>query len=160
MINDIGRIKRNKRAKSEETFEHLLYFSFVVIFFVLVISQTILMSPTMHSYLETNNSVEGVPLGPEEYLYDRGKISLALSGREIDENLKVLINGEEAAAFSVNELDLEVKSGDVIEVDARNSELPVNIEVVTASSNMSSVYIGQIFKISSASQKILKVRLN
>jgi len=78
----------------------------------------------------------------EEYLYSEGEISVALCSADVDENLKLLVNGEEVAVFSQNVINLKVKEGDVVSVDGSSTE-EAEVAIVYATDNIKLDNIGR-----------------
>ena len=82
-------------------FEKVLFFAFVCIFIAIIFVQATLLSP-ISTFLVKDEGVDGRPLASEEYLYKEGEISIALLESENNEDLKLLVNGDEVAVFSQN----------------------------------------------------------
>ena len=99
---------KNKKRPDKKTknprfgFERILFFSFIVLFTALVLVQTAMMNPSIRTFLVNDTGLEGSPLEFEEYLYSEGEVSIALYGEDSNEDLKLLLNGDEVAVFSNN----------------------------------------------------------
>lgn len=141
--------KRKEKKKLNIHMEKILFFSFLISFTLLVIVQTALMSPSVRTFIITNNSYEGTVLGQEEFLYQKGDITLGLQNELSNENLKVLVNGEQIGSFVNKTLDFTVKDGDVIELDGNGLIEEASVTVFSKSENIISVDLNKTIKISS-----------
>jgi len=150
---------KKREKKPDSSFERLLYISFVITFVVLVIVQAALTNPSVRTYLTLNADFEGTPLQTEEYLYNKGELGLALLRGDVDGSVKVLVNGQEAAAFNGKELTIEVKEGDVIEIDCSMSMNTAEVEVVSYSGNISPECVGKRVEVKSGIKKLVKVQV-
>ena len=74
----------------------------------------------------------------------------------MNEDLKLLVNGDEVAAFSQKLINIKVKHGDVISIDgslAGESE----VEIVSASTNIISNDIGKRIKVNSNVKQLTRI---
>ncbi|OPZ91042.1 MAG: hypothetical protein BWY74_02097 [Firmicutes bacterium ADurb.Bin419] len=140
-------------------FEKVLFFAFVFVFIALLLVQGALMSPSLRTFLVRNNGIDGRPLAQEEYLYREGAISVALLESESNENIKLLVNGDEIAVFNQNLITLSVKDGDVIEVDGSLSDSETEVEIISASENISGVEVGKKIKVNSNIEEISRISI-
>ncbi|MFZ5989775.1 MAG: hypothetical protein ACOYWZ_21990 [Bacillota bacterium] len=154
--------KEKKHVRKEKNprfgFERVLFFSFVCIFLTLIAVQTAMMNPSVRTFLVDDSGLEGSPLSLEEYLYSEGEISLALCEGDYNEDLKVLVNGDEVAVFSDNVVNLMVKDGDVIEVDGSLAG-EAEVEIISASENIANENIGKIVKVNSDVKELTKITI-
>jgi hypothetical protein len=128
-----------------ERIESILKGACLVFFILLVISQAMMTIPSFRAY-SGREVLEGTALGSEAYLFGTCKMELKLSNMEYCPELKVLVNGEEAGAFWEDTIMLELKEGDVVELDA--SKLLVKAEVrVTAVSSSLADLLGRSFEV-------------
>ena len=95
-----------------------------------------LFNPSSDSILASNTKYEGEPLQKEEYLYKKGEIQLELVSGRTDGKTLILVNGKEAGAFTEKHITLEVKNGDIIEIDGRNSAVASEVKISWCSSNI------------------------
>ncbi|HOM01766.1 MAG TPA: hypothetical protein PLH43_02920 [Acetivibrio sp.] len=155
-----GKVKskktRVKAANPRLGFERFLFFSFIILFSALVFIQAALMNPATRTFLISDTGIEGSPLQFEEYLYSEGEISLALCSADINEDLKILVNGEEVAAFSQNVISLKVKEGDVVSVDGSSTE-EAEVAIVFASDNIKLDNIGKRIKVNSEVKQLARI---
>ena len=140
-------------------FEKILFFTFVCLFIAIVFIQGTLLNPSLRSYLVKDDDVNGRPLGEEEYLYKEGEISIALLASESNEDLKLLVNGEEVAVFNQNLVTIPVKDGDVVEVDASSTDQEAVLEIISASENISGVEVGKRIKVNSNIEEITRISI-
>jgi|LSQX01.2.fsa_nt_gb hypothetical protein len=144
------------RKSSSIGFERLLFFLSICAFFVLLMVQAAMFNPSLRTFIVRDNALEGKPLEIEEYLYSEGRISIALCSGEPDENLKVLVNGTEVAAFINNVIELKVKNMDVIEIDGSVVE-DAEVEVISASNNITGDGVGKRIQINSEMKKLMTI---
>lgn len=160
------RSRKNKKEKGYNVrglrinFERLLFISFIVTFILLIFVQAALMSPSVRTFMSVNNGYEGVPLGPEEYLYKEGQLELETSETENAGELKILINGDEAAAFTSKNISINVKDGDVVEIDGSTVQESVEVGITSKSTNITSDCIGKRIRVKSNVKKLLKVKID
>ena len=79
---------------------------------------------------------EGEPLGKEAYLFTPCKMELKLINMEKCPDLKVLVNGAEKCSFEKSETILNLKNGDVIELDAGKVIVLARVRINAVSSNI------------------------
>lgn len=139
-------------------FEKVLFFAFVCIFIAIIFVQATLLSP-MSTFLVKDEGFDGRPLASEEYLYKEGEISIALLESENNEDLKLLVNGDEVAVFSQNLITLSVKDGDVIEVDGSLTDNETEVEIISASENVAGIEVGKKIKVNSTIEEITRVSI-
>jgi hypothetical protein len=113
----------------------------------------------MSTFLVKDEGFDGRPLASEEYLYEEGKISIALLESENNEDLKLLVNGDEVAVFSQNLITLSVKDGDVIEVDGSLTDNETEVEIISASENVAGIEVGKKIKVNSTIEEITRVSI-
>lgn len=155
------------RKKSDKTaykimnmgFEKVLFFAFICVFIALVFVQGLLMNPSLRTFLVRDSDINGRPLAQEEYMYKEGEISIALLESETNENIKLLVNGDEIAAFSENLVTLTVKDGDVIEVDGTLLDGETEVEIISATDNISGIEVGKKVKVNSNIEEISRISI-
>ncbi|MCX7709609.1 MAG: hypothetical protein N2484_07130 [Clostridia bacterium] len=153
---------KTKRIKSRIvhlSFERVLFLLFIATFTLLVIVQAAMTNPTVRTFLTADNEMAGTPLGVEEFLYEEGSISLKLVSEESDPDLRVLINGDEVAAFNENIVNISVKDGDVVEIDGSSSFKEAKVEIVSKSENIATDCIGKMVNIRSNIKKVTDIRV-
>lgn len=147
-------------AKHHINFERILYTSFFIVFFVLILTQTAMFIPSLNSAMIEKDTQNGVPISEEEYLYKKGTLVLTLLDFENYQALKVLVNGEERAAFFKNTLNINVIDGDVVELDGSETNANTTVAVSSISKNIDEEYLGKTFIIGREVLKIFKIRLS
>jgi hypothetical protein len=158
------KIKALKKYKDNDgkgsNFENLLFTICIICFIALVIIQIILMVPSVREYLNLTDKSIGVPLGGDEYLYGRGQITLKMNGTQPDPEVQVLVNGDTVQKFDNLMMNIEVKDGDVIEIDGTQSSSGHIITVDEISSNINSTCKNSVARVESNFQRLLKVKFN
>lgn len=155
-----GKGTKKNKPYAQKNYEGILFVIFVIVFSTLIIAQTALINPYVRAFLTTGSELEGSPLANEEYLFNEGKLSLGLVGKLKDEDLKVLVNGEEVCVFSYSIAQVEVKDGDVVEIEAGASGGGAEVEVLSKTDNISTQCVGKRFKVEQGKKRIVKVNVN
>ena len=154
-----SRVKKDREKANEQNIEKYMIFAFAVIFVLLIAAQTALTSPSVASLLNINTEYEGEPLGKEVYLYKQGEIELGLAGGRTNGSLILMLNGENVATFDKGSVRIEVKNGDVIEIDGSNVEREETVKVLSCSSNLDKKLIVKSIKVKSEIKYFLKISL-
>lgn len=136
--------------------EHYLLGGFLISFIILIIAQGVLLKPLSRQPVHEKEFFQGEPLLREAYLYKHCKMELKLKNIDTCPELKVLVNGDEYTEFSNKTILLNLKSGDVVELDASNVLVLATIQISGVSENISR-YLGKTFDISDGITFIAKV---
>lgn len=148
-----------KKMKYKLTIERMLFFLFITTFSLLVIVQAALTNPSVRTFLTSENELEGAPMEVEEFLYSEGTVSLKLMDKEADPDMRVLVNGETVAVFNTNIVEVDVKDGDVVEVDGSSSFNEVEVEIVDKSANVATECVGETVNIKSNIKKVTEIKV-
>lgn len=140
--------------------EKVLFLTLIGAFIILVTVQTLLAIPATQPIFNSGAQSEGRPLGVEEYLYNAGEIVLALEGNEGDESLKVLVNGDEVADFANQDVRIDVKDGDVVEIDGSRCIGSKEVKIISASKNITDSCVGKSVKAKSNIKRLVHIRVN
>jgi len=131
-----SRIKTEKtRQETADKVEAILKAAFLAAFALLITVQVILTLPGARNSIN-KEAVDGEPLGKQVYLVEPCKMELRLVNMEYCPELKVLVNGDEADAFSTDTVLLELSDGDVVELDASKMLLSARVQVSAVSRNI------------------------
>ncbi|AUS96246.1 hypothetical protein CDQ84_11810 [Clostridium thermosuccinogenes] len=149
-----------KREKNRLDIEKILMLLLMFIFAVVIIAQTTLIGPSIRTSSGKAAGIEGKPLGLEEYLYDEGRIGLELLKSAPDENIKILVNGEEVAAFSDNYVSITVRDGDIIEIDGSEATRTAEVAIVSKSDNISDSCANKRLKIDSGVKILTQIKFD
>jgi hypothetical protein len=149
--------KKDKGRMKTKGFEKIIYIAVVVTFVVLVIVQAAMANPSVRTYLTVDGDYDGTALETEKYMYNNGKIGLVLLQGETDGSVKVLVNGNPIAVFSGKELSIDVKEGDVVEIDTSECDNPAQVSVATNSGSISSKCIGKMVEAFHEVKKLVRV---
>ncbi|HEY5587285.1 MAG TPA: hypothetical protein VIK78_22715 [Ruminiclostridium sp.] len=151
--------KENNKDKST-IFENILFVVCIVCFVVLVSVQIVLVIPSARDSLNLTDKSIGAPLSSDEYLYNQGQITLKMIGTDPDPTVRILVNGDNVAMFEKLEMNINVKDGDVIEIDGSQSLLDHIITVASASTNINSKCSTAVAKVETNIQRLVKVQIN
>ena len=149
--------EKPKKTKGQ-IFENILFRFCVVCFTALIIIQVILFIPSAREKLNLNDTSIGSPLNTEEYLYKQGQLTLTMVG-EPDPTVKILVNGDPVAMFENQQMVLNVKNDDVIEIDGTDSLIEHIIKITSISSNIDKNCLEAFSKVSSNIQRLAKVKI-
>lgn len=147
--------KKDPGNRMFQVIERLLKGAFLAFFILLVISQAVLTDPSIRSYLN-REEIDGVSMGSEAYLFEPCKMELKLNSSDYCPELRVMVNGEEAGAFSESTILLELKAGDVVELDASRLLLTAEVRITAVSSNIADL-LGRSFEAADGIVKIAVV---
>ena len=131
-------------AKATRRFEHGMLKLAVVLLSLLFVSQYLLSNQSLRPYLNYMVRLEG-PRAEEVFSPEPGrglplKLELALEGEPAP--VRVLVNREARASFEEGRVQLEVKEGDLIEIDGQDLREPAVIRVVFASTGVKTPLVG------------------
>jgi hypothetical protein len=94
---------------------------------------------TVNSAVSEKYDIAGEPLGVEAFLFKTCKMELRLTNIENCPDLKVLVNGQERDSFKNRTVLLELKDGDVVELDSSLILAPANVQINAVSRNIGSL---------------------
>ncbi|MDP4180253.1 MAG: hypothetical protein Q8942_04075 [Bacillota bacterium] len=154
-----GKRKDSSQKRISSNTEKIFVITFFFIFAALILSQVILAMPSTRNLLVSDAEYEGSPIGAEESLYSEGELKLELQNMENDNNLNVLVNGDEVAAFSNKSMVLKVKDGDVVEIDGTNSTNSAVVKIIDGSANLKNGCVGREVKVNSDLKNLIKINL-
>ena len=147
-------------VKKHMDFERIIHTAFFIVFLVLIMLQTAIFFPSINFTVIEKDNLIGVPIGKEEYLYKEGALVLTLLDFESYPALKVLVNGEERAAFLGKTVNINVTDGDVVEMDGSETNANTSFAVTSISPDIDQRYLGKTFIVGREVMKIFKVRLD
>lgn len=138
-------------------FEKILASACLSLFVVMVIVQVI---SAYHRVIKTTNSdFEGIPLPREVFLYEEGFITVRLNNFNANEEIKILVNGDEVGYIFDKDVRIVVKEGDVVEVATTDEQNQAIVEVTAVSENILQGYINKNTKIERKIQKIADISM-
>lgn len=157
----VFRFKNASDSSEKNTvLENLLFFTCILCFLVLLTVQVILAVPSFRSVLNITDKTIGTPLNGDEYLYTQGQITLKMVGEEPDPTVRVLLNGDAIAQFDSTEMTLNVRDGDVVEIDGSHSLVGHIIRVESITTNINTKCKNGVVNIENDIKKLVKVELN
>lgn len=139
--NNCGDTKRDKEKKEKSSLhsmEILLKRACVIILALLTISQAVLSLPSVRTAFFFEGT-DGDPLGSEAYVFTPCKMELSLTDMGECPELKILVNGEIADTFQGKSVLLDLKNGDVVELDASDVLVLPTVKISAASRNIEAV---------------------
>jgi len=152
----VKKSEKEKLKSAFEKFDYLLINVFIAAFIFLIIAQ--IANLRFHAIEPDTGSsfYEGEPLMEEVYLYSPCKMELKLTNIESCSELKVLVNGDEYCRFDNKTVLLDLKDGDVVELDA--SEILVIAEVqISGVSENKKEHLGKNFIVSEGITLVAKM---
>lgn len=139
--------------------ERVLFSLFILTFFIMVIAQTVLVTPSLRTFFSVDDQNEGTPLGLEEFLYKEGELGLELVGMDSNTELKILVNGNEVAVFTEKILYIPVRDGDVVEIDGNALQQQEEVRILSKSDNITTSCVGKSVRLEKGIRKLVKVRV-
>ncbi len=158
IVNEIARLKKKnegKQIKAVNGLEKLLKWLFLASFVLLVLAQALLTDPSIRN-LVNKEAVDGIALENVVYLVEQYKVEIRLKDTAYCPELRVLINGDEVGNFSSDTMLLNLKDGDVVELDASRLLLSINVQISGVSGNIEEL-LGKSFTVSGGIVKIAGV---
>lgn len=149
-----------EKEERSTVFENILFSTCILCFVVLIVVQLILAVPSFRSFLHLTDKSLGLPLNGDEYLYNQGQITLSLVGEEPDPNLRILINGDVVGQFDSNEVVLNVKDEDVIELDGSENASGHIVQVDAITTNISSKCKNAVITTGNNIKRLVKVQID
>ena len=139
LLNRLNNDKNDivKKKTWEEWFEGLLFKAFMIVFIIMLFVQTASFNTSVQSTVLHNYNIEGEPLKEEVYLFVPCKMELKLTNIESCQDLKVLVNGVERESFTGKTVLLDLKDGDIVELDASYILVMANVQISAVSKNIS-----------------------
>lgn len=154
-------IKGKENNKERSTiFENVLFGTCIICFVALILVQIVLVIPSAKDNFNLSDKSIGVPLSSDEYLYNQGQITLKMIGTDPDSTVRILVNGDAVAMFENLEMNINVKDGDVIEIDGSQSPIGHIITVESISTNIDSKCSVAVAKVETNIQRLVKVQVN
>ena len=145
------------KKTGSERFEWFMFKVFLTVFIILISAQAALLNPFVRSTV-SNYYIEGEPLGTEVYLYVPCRMELTLINMEQCPDLKVFVNGMEREAFNGNSVLLDLKNGDVVELDASSVLVLATVQISAVSENIGGI-LGKTVSISDGIVFIGRVKI-
>ena len=133
------KVGQTEKKFGVEKVEWVLFKVFLTVFIIMISAQASLISPSITSSDSDNMYNEGELLREEAYFFVPCRIELKLSNMEHCADLKVLVNGEERGSFETNTILLEIKDGDVIELDASSVLVLTKVQISAVTENIRSI---------------------
>jgi hypothetical protein len=149
--------KHDKKKKFKVNVERLFFFSLIIAFTLLIMAQTALMSPSIRAFFITSNLDEGTSLTADTYLYKKGVVTLKLQNMNSNRLLNVLVNGDVVGVFKNKTMELNVKDGDVVELDGSALKTSVDVKIVPKSDNILETCVNKELTIRSGVQKLTTI---
>lgn len=126
---------KDKKTGICDSMERILMSLFIIVFTLFIGIQAALTDAGMRG-LFVREAMEGEPLGDEVFLFKKCRMELELVGMSACPELKVLVNGTEKGDFRYDKVLLELKEGDVVELDASRLLINVQIRISAVSRNL------------------------
>lgn len=148
---------RGRHKDQKLNIERLLFLSCIIVFILMLFVQAALTSPSVRTFLNGQSTLEGQPLGVEEYMYAQGILGLQLISSQSNSELKILLNGEQFEVFNENVVNLSVKNGDVIEIDGSSVMGENEVKIVSKSTNITNNCLNKNIKVNGNIKQLIKV---
>ncbi len=158
----VFKLKSSNTENTEKNtaFENILFSTCILCFVVLILVQTVLVVPSLRSRFHMTDKSMGLPLNGDEYLYQQGQMTVEIIGSEPDAALRILVNGDNVAAFDATQMTISVKDGDVVEIDGSHSAVGHVVKIKSATTNISSKCKNAMVNIDSNIRTLVKVHMD
>ncbi len=136
--NKCGDIEKDTKKRDggyRHLTEVLLMRACIITLAMLVISQAVLFEPSVRTAF-FNEGADGEPLGSEAYFFVPCRMELSLSNMDECPELKILVNGVIVDSFQGKSVLLDLKEGDVVELDASEVLVMPTVQISAASRNI------------------------
>lgn len=147
---------KSENKKGAERFEWFMFKAFLTVFIILIAAQAALLNPSVKSSI-SDYYIEGEPLGAEAYLFVPSRMELKLININNCPDLKVLVNGMEKGAFENNTILLDLKDGDVVELDASGVFVLAKVQISAVSENIKDI-LGKTISITDGITTVTRVK--
>ena len=148
-------IDKEGKKTGAERFEKFMFKAFLTVFIILIAVQAALTNPSVRSSF-SDYYVEGEPLGKEIYLFVPCRMELKLINIDNCPDLKILVNGIEKETFQNNNVLLELKDGDVVELDASSVLVLAKVQISAVSENIGSI-LGRVISVTDGITSVARV---
>lgn len=152
--------KDSKNKDKSRIIENGIFLACILCFILLILVQTVLIIPNARNNLNLSDKSIGVPLNSDEYLYNQGQITIKMLGDDPDPMVRILINGDVVAMFENTSMNINVKDGDVIEIDGSQSLIGHIVKVESISTNIKSKCNLAVAKVETNLQNLVKIQFN
>lgn len=140
LFNRAGKLKNGQKNEKPigRGYDSFLLKAGIAVLILMIAAQAAMVDPLVRTLVFYEN-YEGEPLGKEAYLFTPCKMELKLINMEKCPDLKVLVNGVERYSFEESEIVLDIKNGDVIELDAGKVLVLTKVRINAVSRNIESL---------------------
>lgn len=149
------KIDKEGKKTGAERFEGFLSKAFLTVFIIFVAAQTALSNSFVRSSF-SDHYIEGEPLGKEVYLFVPCRMELKLINIDKCPDLKILVNGLEKKTFENNDVMLELKDGDVVELDASSVLVLAKVQISAVSENIGGI-LGRVVSVTDGINLVARV---
>lgn len=150
------RVNKIEKKTGAERFEWFMFKAFLTFFIILIAVQAALLNPSLRLSI-LDYYIEGEPLKTEAYLFVPCRMELKLINIDKCPNLKVLVNGMEKAEFESNAVLLELKDGDIVELDASSILVLATVQISAVSENIKGI-LGKTIYVADGISPVVKVK--
>jgi hypothetical protein len=125
--------------RSAGRFEGILTKTVLAALSLMILSQIVLSDPSIRSSIYEDYYSEGKQLKGEAWLFTPCKMELTLCSLNSCTDLAVLVNGEQRAVFMEKKVLLDLKQGDIVELDASALLTVADVQISSVSGNIKSL---------------------
>jgi len=113
-------------------FENIFICIGFAVFFLMIAVQVAMMHPAIKSVF-FYEQIEGSPLSAEVCFFNSCKMELMLTNLSKCPDMKVLVNGEQRGSFEDRTVLLDLKDGDVVQLDGCNVPVLAQVQISAVS---------------------------
>ncbi len=151
---------RKKHFDIAYAVERLILKAVIAGILLLIAFQALMLNDTARVFLNYTTRLEGDSLQEAGLLSTSGKIIVKMENQELYPEAMLLVNGEPVARFDRQEVEVEVKNNDLLELDAsRVKKQSLYFTVVGVSDNVLKPSIGMRVSAKNKIEVISRVKL-
>ena len=109
-------------------FEKFLKISVISLFAIVILVQVVMSVPELNLYFCRITNTEYIETFSESELIKSSLVTLKIN--EPDSNVIILLNGEEIACFTQNQINVSVFDNSVLEIDGRRAKKTFEVAII------------------------------
>lgn len=150
------RVKKSARVYYL-SFDNMIAFFVILGFLTMVVTQVLMLNDNIRVFLNSTEKIEGININT--YLSNDGTLELELINLDKAPKAFILINGDPKYSFKEKKLKINIKQGDLIEMDGTNYNQALYVKVIDSSDNVIEPQKTAVIKVNGDIEVIGGVRL-
>ncbi|MDK2799920.1 MAG: hypothetical protein PWP27_449 [Clostridiales bacterium] len=135
---------------------------FLSSFFVLllIISQIGLINKTTRTFFTDIEQYEGVNINDLEEVFKHGELTLQLIDGNVNQDIKILLNGATVYKFETDTLNIKVRNNCLVEIDGTKVKSPFKVKIIDVSDNIATYCKDKEVEVKSNIEVLTRIFLN